>query len=148
MYSKKEIVAEAKNLGKMMSTTEQVEYFKKAEAKIHENQEVREKMASLKSLQKQAVNFQSYGKERAYEMTEEKIKKIEEELNGMPIVDQFKEAQGQVNELLQMVSHAISKTVTDEIITSTGGDLLAGETGAAMRNMPNQGEEFKEEKSE
>ncbi|MFD2829012.1 RicAFT regulatory complex protein RicA family protein [Corticicoccus populi] len=144
MYSKKDIVAEAKNLGKMMAATEQVEFFKKAEAKIHENQDVREKMASLKSLQKQAVNFQSYGKERAYQMTEEKIKKVEAELDGMPIVDQFKDAQGQVNELLQMVSHAISKTVTDEIITSTGGNLLVGETGAAMRNMPNQDKEENE----
>jgi cell fate (sporulation/competence/biofilm development) regulator YmcA (YheA/YmcA/DUF963 family) len=141
MYSKKEIIAEAKDLGKMMATTEQVEFFKKAEAKIHENQNVREKMASLKSLQKQAVNFQSYGKERAYHLTEEKIKQIEAELDDMPIVDQFKEAQGQVNELLQMVSHAISQTVTEEIITSTGGDLLAGETGAAVRNMPNQNNE-------
>jgi len=139
MYSKDEIVNEAKQLGKMMSETEQVEFFKKAEAKIHENKDVREKMASLKSLQKQAVNFQNYGKERAYNLTEEKIKKIEDELDEMPIVTQFKESQGQVNELLQMVSHAISQTVTDEIITTTGGDLLQGETGAAMKNKPNQG---------
>lgn len=138
MYSKDEIVNEAKQLGKMMGETEQVEFFKKAEAKIHENKDVREKMASLKSLQKQAVNFQNYGKERAYQMTEEKIKKVEAELDEMPIVNQFKESQGQVNELLQMVSHAISQTVTNDIITSTGGDLLQGETGAAMRNMPNQ----------
>lgn len=141
MYSKKEIVEEAKRLGRMMSETEQVEFFKKAEAQIHENQDVREKMASLKSLQKQAVNFQNYGKDRAYQMTEEKIKEVEEELNGMPIVEQFKESQGQVNELLQMVSHAISKTVTDEVISSTGGDLLMGETGASIRNKPNQEDE-------
>jgi len=96
-------------------------------------------VASLKSLQKQAVNFQNYGKERAYNLTEEKIKKIEDELDEMPIVTQFKESQGQVNELLQMVSHAIRQTVTDEIITTTGGDLLQGETGAAMKNKPNQG---------
>ena len=137
MYSKDEIVEEAKQLGRMMSETEQVEFFKKAEAKIHENKEVREKMASLKSLQKQAVNFQNYGKDRAYQMTEEKIKNLETELDEMPIVVQFKESQGEVNGLLQMVSHAISKTVTEDIITSTGGDLLQGETGAAMRNNPN-----------
>lgn len=138
MYTKQEIVEEAKRLGKMMAETEQVEFFKKAEAKIHENKDVREGMASLKSLQKQSVNFQNYGKERAYEMTEEKIKKIQDELDEMPIVDQFKDSQRQMNELLQLVSHAISKTVTDEVITSTGGDLLMGETGAAMRNRPNQ----------
>ncbi|WP_020008616.1 RicAFT regulatory complex protein RicA family protein [Salinicoccus albus] len=137
MYSKDEIVEEAKQLGRMMSETEQVEFFKKAEAKIHENKEVREKMASLKSLQKQAVNFQNYGKDRAYQMTEEKIKNLETELDEMPIVVQFKESQGEVNGLLQMVSHAISKTVTEDVITSTGGDLLQGETGAAMRNNPN-----------
>ena len=138
MYSKQEIVEEAKKLGKMMAETEQVEFFKKAEAKIHENKDVRERMASLKSLQKQSVNFQNYGKERAYQMTEEKISKIQDELDEMPIVNQFQESQKQVNELLQLVSHAISRTVTEEVITSTGGDLLMGETGAAVRNRPNQ----------
>src|SRR5699024_6149092 len=93
MYTKKEIIEEAKKLGKMMADTEQVEFFQKAEAKSHENKVIREKMASLKSLQQQAVNFQNYGKERAYQMTEEKLAKIEDELNEMPLVNQFKESQ-------------------------------------------------------
>lgn len=134
MYTNDEILAKAKELGKMMAETEAVDFFKRAEAQIHENQTVREKMASLKSLQKQAVNFENYGKEKALAMVEEKIAKVEEELNEMPLVDQFKDAQGDVNSLLQMVSHAISQTVTDEIIISTGGDVLAGETGAERAN--------------
>ena len=32
MYTKKEIIEEAKKLGKMMADTEQVEFFQKAEA--------------------------------------------------------------------------------------------------------------------
>ncbi|UBH23330.1 RicAFT regulatory complex protein RicA family protein [Macrococcus armenti] len=134
MYTNDEILAKAKELGKMMAETEAVEFFKRAEAQIHETQVVREKMASLKSLQKQAVNFEQYGKEKALGMVEEKIAKVEAELDEMPIVDQFKEAQFEVNGLLQMVSHAISQTVTDEIIISTGGDLLTGETGAEKAN--------------
>ncbi|UBH09598.1 RicAFT regulatory complex protein RicA family protein [Macrococcus armenti] len=134
MYTNDEILAKAKELGKMMAETEAVEFFKRAEAQIHETQVVREKMASLKSLQKQAVNFEQYGKEKALGMVEEKIAKVEAELDEMPIVDQFKEAQFEVNSLLQMVSHAISQTVTDEIIISTGGDLLTGETGAEKAN--------------
>ncbi|MCO4096294.1 RicAFT regulatory complex protein RicA family protein [Macrococcoides canis] len=134
MYTNDEILAKAKELGKMMAETEAVEFFKRAEAQIHETQVVREKMASLKSLQKQAVNFEQYGKEKALQMVEEKIAKVEAELDEMPIVDQFKEAQFEVNSLLQMVSHAISQTVTDEIIVSTGGDLLTGETGAEKNN--------------
>lgn len=134
MYTNDEILAKAKELGKMMAETEAVEFFKRAEAQIHETQVVREKMASLKSLQKQAVNFEQYGKEKALQMVEEKISKVEAELDEMPIVDQFKEAQFEVNSILQMVSHAISQTVTDEIIVSTGGDLLTGETGAEKKN--------------
>jgi hypothetical protein len=38
----------------------------------------------------------------------------------------------EVNDLLQIVASAISNTVTDEILTSTGGDVLRGETGAAL----------------
>jgi len=132
MYTNDQILEQAKQLGRMMAETDAVEFFKRAEAQIHENQTVREKMASLKSLQKQAVNFEQYGKEKALQMTEEKIAKVEAELDDMPLVDQFKEAQGEVNSLLQMVSHAISQTVTDEIIVSTGGDVLKGETGAQI----------------
>jgi cell fate (sporulation/competence/biofilm development) regulator YmcA (YheA/YmcA/DUF963 family) len=87
-YSKEEIIAKAREVADMIAQTEEVEFFKRAEAQINENQKVREKIASLKSLQKQAVNFQAYGKERA-----------------LGLID---------------------------IITSTGGDLLRGETGSKV----------------
>ncbi len=134
MATKDEIVAAAKDVGKMIADTEEVKFFEKAEAKIHENKEVREKMASLRSLQQQAVNFQSYGKTRAYELAQEKIDALEKELDDMPIVQQFIDAQENVNDILQMVSHAISSSVTYEVIERTGGDHLEGETGAGMKN--------------
>ena len=136
LYTKEEIVEKAHELAKMIATTEEVEFFKRAEANINENQKVRELIASLKSLQKQAVNFQHYDKERALELTEEKIAKIEQEIDEVPIVQEFKQSQTEVNYLLQMVTHAISNKVTDEIIQSTGGDLLQGETGSKVNNSP------------
>ncbi|MBM7650086.1 cell fate (sporulation/competence/biofilm development) regulator YmcA (YheA/YmcA/DUF963 family) [Bacillus ectoiniformans] len=133
-YTKDDIVARATELAKMISETEEVAFFKEAESKIHENQKVREKIASLKSLQKQAVNFQHYGKLEALKMIEEKIEKIEKDLDEIPVVQQFKDSQVEVNELLQIVSSAISNTVTDQIIESTGGDILRGETGSQVKN--------------
>lgn len=138
MYTKEEIVAAAKELGKMIAETDEVKFFEKAEAKIHENKDVREKMASLRSLQQQSVNFQSYGKEKAHQLAEKKIATLEEELDAMPIVTQFMEAQDDVNSILQMTSHAISSAVTHEVIERTGGDHLEGETGAAMSNRPSK----------
>lgn len=133
-YTKDEIVERATEIAKMISETEEVDFFKRAEAHINENQKVREMIASIKSLQKQAVNFQHYGKSEALKMVEEKIEKIEEELDEIPIVQEFKQSQADVNDLLQLVAATISNTVTDEIITTTGGDMLSGETGSKIRN--------------
>lgn len=136
-YTKEDIIDKARELAKMIAETEEVSLFKQAEAKINENQKVREKIASIKSLQKQAVNFQNYGKTNALKMVEEKIEAIEKEIDEIPIVQEFKESQYVVNDLLQIVSNTIANKVTDEIIKSTEGDLLQGKTGAQVRNEPN-----------
>ena len=41
-YTKDEIVAKAKDLAKMIAETEEVDFFKRAEAQIHENEKVRD----------------------------------------------------------------------------------------------------------
>jgi len=133
-YTKTEIIDKARELAKMIAETEEVNFFKRAEAKINENQKVRKKINSIKSLQKQAVNFQNYGKIKALKQVEEKIEALEKEIDEIPIVQEFKESQYEVNELLQMVSNTIANTVTNEIILSTDGDLLQGKTGAQVRS--------------
>lgn len=133
-FTKEQIVERATELAKMIAETEEVDFFKRAEAQINQNQKIKEMLASIKSLQKQAVNFQHYGKEKALKQVEEKIDKIQEELDNIPIVEEFKNSQIEVNDLLQLVSHTISNQVTNEIIVSTGGDLLSGETGSKLQN--------------
>jgi len=135
-YTKHEIIEKAKELAEMIAQTEEVDFFKRAEAQINENQKIREKIASLKSLQKQAVNFQQYGKERALGLVENKIEQIEKEIDEVPIVQEFKQSQVEVNQLLQLVSNTIANNVTNHIIESTGGDVLRGETGSMVRNAP------------
>ncbi|QBP41421.1 RicAFT regulatory complex protein RicA family protein [Paenisporosarcina antarctica] len=133
-YTKDDIIAKAREIAEMISHTEEVDFFKRAEAQINENQKIREKIASLKSLQKQAVNFQQYGKEKALSLIEGKIEKIEVEIDEIPIVQEFKQSQGDVNDLLQLVANTISNNVTNKIIESTEGDLLQGETGSRVQN--------------
>ncbi|BAQ10593.1 RicAFT regulatory complex protein RicA family protein [Sporosarcina sp. FSL W7-1349] len=133
LYTKDDIIAKSKEIAKMIANTEEVEFFKRAEAQINENQKVRESIASMKSLQKQAVNFQQYGKEKALKIIEEKIEKLQEEIDAVPIVQEFKQSQVEVNDLLQLVSNTIANTVTNEIIISTGGDLRRGETGSHVK---------------
>lgn len=134
MYTKDDIIEKAKDLAKMIAESEEVDFFKKAEAQINENQKVREMIASIKSLQKQAVNFQHYGKAEALRQVEEKIDKLQAEIDAIPVVQEFKSSQVDVNDLLQLVASTISNKVTDEIILSTGGDVLRGETGSKIKN--------------
>ncbi len=134
LYTKDEIIAKAREIANMIANTEEVEFFKRAEAQINENQKIRENIASLKSLQKQAVNFQQYGKEKALQMIESKIDKIQDEIDDIPIVEEFKQSQFEVNDLLQLVSNTIANSVTDEIVVSTGGDIQRGETGSYIKN--------------
>lgn len=133
-YTRDDIIEKAREIATMIANTEEVDFFKRAEAQINENQVVREKIASLKSLQKQAVNFQHLGKEKALKMIEGKIAAIEEEIDSIPIVQEFKQSQGDVNSLLQLVANSISNNVTNQIIESTDGDLLRGETGSKVKN--------------
>ncbi|MFS0823528.1 RicAFT regulatory complex protein RicA family protein [Bacillus sp. 1P02SD] len=133
-YTKEQIVDRATELAKMIAETEEVDFFKRAEAQINENKKVQEIIETIKSLQKQAVNFQHYGKSEALKQVEEKIDNLQAELDSIPVVEEFKNSQLEVNDLLQLVAHTISNNVTNEIITSTGGDLLAGETGSKLNN--------------
>ena len=133
-YTRDEIIAKAREIALMIANTEQVEFFKRAEEQINENQKVRENIASLKSLQKQAVNFQQYGKEKALGIIEGKIDKIQADIDAVPIVQEFKQSQMEVNDLLQLVSTTIANGVTDEVIKSTDGDVLRGETGSYVKN--------------
>ncbi|WP_061566979.1 RicAFT regulatory complex protein RicA family protein, partial [Heyndrickxia coagulans] len=131
-FTKDDIVAKAAELAKMIAETEEVDFFKRAEAQINENERVRNLIANIKALQKQAVNLQHYGKKEALKQVEAKIDELEEELDGIPVVQEFKQSQMDVNDLLQLITNTISNTVTDEIIKSTGGDLLKGQTGSQV----------------
>lgn len=133
-FTKDDIVARAMELAGMISETEEVDFFKRAEAQIHSNQKVSSLISDIKGLQKQAVNLQHYGKPEALKKVEDKITSIEQELDDIPVVQEFKQSQLEVNELLQLIASTISNTVTDQLIESTGGDVLRGETGAALQN--------------
>lgn len=133
-YTKDDIIARARELARMIAETEEVDFFKRAEAQINDNEKVRTTISNIKGLQKQAVNLQHFGKKEALKKTEDKLDALQNELDEMPIVQEFKQSQIEVNELLQMVANAISNTVTDEVILSTGGDILSGETGSQIKN--------------
>ncbi|GAA0611914.1 regulatory iron-sulfur-containing complex subunit RicA [Virgibacillus siamensis] len=133
-YTRKQILDEAKSLAEMLSNTDEIDRFKQVEAKINANEKVQKLITKIKALQKQAVNFQAYGKSEALKRVEDEIDRLQAEIDAIPVVQEFKETQIVVNDVLQLVSGTISREVTNNVITSTGGDLLSGETGSKTQN--------------
>ncbi len=134
VYKKEDILNKAKEIASMISETEEVDFFKRAEEKINNNEKVKKIIAKIKTLQKESVNLQHFQKHEALKRNEAKIDDLMAELDAIPVVQEFKQSQTDVNDLLQLISSTISNKVTDEIIDATGGDQLSGQTGSALKN--------------
>lgn len=139
-YTRQEVLTEAKSLASMIANTEEIERFKEVEAKINENEKVQRLIKRIKTLQKSAVNLQAYEKTEALKKVETEIENVQTELDNIPIVQEFKEIQVVVNDVLQLVSGTIAREVTNHVIKDTDGDLLSGETGSKAKNKTSCGQ--------
>ncbi|WP_020189521.1 RicAFT regulatory complex protein RicA family protein [Kurthia sp. Dielmo] len=110
-FSNEDIKRKAQQIAAQIEQSEEVAFFKRAEAQLNNNKKVQQKIAEIKLLQKQAVNLQHYGKYVAQHEVEAKIDALQQEIDDMPIVDQFKGVHKDVNELLQLVA----KTMADHL---------------------------------
>lgn len=129
MYTQKEILDKARELATMISRTNEVDFFKRAELQIKHHERVQELIDQLKQKQKQMVMFESINKPDLVKKVEAEFNELQEELDSIPLVNEFKQSQVDVNDLLQMVTNVITNTVSERIILDTGGNPLTGETG-------------------
>jgi len=127
--SNKEIIDKARELADLIAQSEEVEFYRRAEQQIKRSQKVQSLIAQLKRTQKELVHAKQLQKHQLAAQLEEKLERLQDELDEIPIVVEFKESQLEINDLLQLVTNVISNTITEKIILSTGGNLLTGETG-------------------
>lgn len=106
-YSKEEILKKAEELKQALEHTEEIEFYKRAEAQINANQKVQAKIAEIKMLQKQSVNLEHYGKYEAMKQSEAKIEELRSEIDNLPVVREFRRAQSDANDLLQSITDSI-----------------------------------------
>lgn len=139
LYTQKEILDKARELAAMISRTNEVDFFKRAELQIKHNERVQDLIDKLKQKQKQMVMFESINKTELVKKVEGEYDQLHEELDSIPIVNEFKQSQVDVNDLLQMVTNVITNTVSERIILDTGGNPLTGETGGGPEKKNNGG---------
>lgn len=123
------ILDKARELADLIANSNEVDFFKRAEQQIKQSEKVQNLIDKIKQKQKEAVSLEHLRQQELLQKVEQEIDALHDELDSIPIVKEFKQSQVEVNDLLQMVTHVITNTVTDKIILSTGGDPLSGETG-------------------
>lgn len=112
-YSKEEILAKAQKIAEHMSESEQVSFYKQAEAKISANRKVQALVDQIKKYQKESVNLQHFGKTEAYHRNEALIDHLQTELDAIPVVQEFKQSLEDVNDFLQLITKLVSSRVAD-----------------------------------
>ena len=111
MYEKEDILKQANSVSNKIKALELIKQYQNVEQQIHENTSIEQKMKQLKLQQKQSVNFQNYGKHQAYQKSEEEISQLEKEINALPIVEEFRSAQFEANELLQLIVSTMEQSL-------------------------------------
>jgi cell fate (sporulation/competence/biofilm development) regulator YmcA (YheA/YmcA/DUF963 family) len=113
---REDILARAKELAKLITTAEEVDLYQRAEKLIQGNPRVQELIAQMKKKQKELVAFETtFKNEQMVEKITKEIDTLQEELDTMPVVQQFQQSQVDVNYLLQSIVSVIRDTVAEKI---------------------------------
>jgi cell fate (sporulation/competence/biofilm development) regulator YmcA (YheA/YmcA/DUF963 family) len=111
-----DILARAKELAQLITTTEEVEMYQKAEKLIQSHEKVQTLITTIKKKQKELVAFQhTFNNPKMVEKIEAEIDAIQDELDNMPIVLQFQQSQVDVNYMLQSIVSIIRDSVAEKL---------------------------------
>jgi cell fate (sporulation/competence/biofilm development) regulator YmcA (YheA/YmcA/DUF963 family) len=113
---REDILARTKELAHLITTTEEVDLYQRAEKLIQSHQHVQELIAQMKRRQKELVAFQStFNNPAMVDKIEKEIAVLQDELDGLPVVQQFQQSQTDVNYLLQSIVSVIRDTVAEKL---------------------------------
>ncbi|MFD0671653.1 RicAFT regulatory complex protein RicA family protein [Cohnella sp. GCM10027633] len=113
---REDIMVRAKELAALITTTEEVELYQKSEKVIQSHKRVQDLIVLIKKKQKELVAFQNtFNNPKMVEKIEAEISEIQDELDGMPIVQQFQQSQVDVNYLLQNIISIIRDSVAETL---------------------------------
>ncbi len=117
-----DVMAKAKELANLISSSEEVQQFQQAEAKIQNHERVQDLISVIKKKQKEIVAFESFGNKDMVAKIEAEIAVLQDEIDGIPVVVEFQQSQSDINYLLQLVISVIHDTVSEKVNVEVGTD--------------------------
>lgn len=124
-----DIMAKVKELAELISGSEEVQQFQKAEEKIRNHEHVQGLISTLKKRQKEIVAFESFQNQQMVTKIEKEMETLQDEIDGIPVVVEFQQSQSDINYLLQLVMSVIRDTVSEKINVEAGTDAPPSNCG-------------------
>lgn len=112
---REDIMAKAKELAELISTSDEVQTYRKAEKLVANHPEVQAIIKQIKKKQKEIVGFEYFKNEAMVKKIEAEIAELEKQLDQYPVVNQFKQTQEDINYLMQLVIGIVRDTVSEKI---------------------------------
>jgi cell fate (sporulation/competence/biofilm development) regulator YmcA (YheA/YmcA/DUF963 family) len=118
---REDIIAKAKELAELITTSTEVEFYKKAEKQINTNEHVQSLINAIKKKQKEAVAFeQTFKNPEMVKKIDQEIESLQDELDSIPVVAEFQQTQSDLNYMLQLVMNVVRDTVSEKIQVEEG----------------------------
>ncbi|MFK7694019.1 RicAFT regulatory complex protein RicA family protein [Paenibacillus sp. HJGM_3] len=112
---REDIMKRTKELANLISTSDEVKFYRQAEQQIKDHKEVQDLIKLIKKRQKEAVAFESFQNAKMVEKINGEIEELQDQLDSFPVVEQFKQSQEDINYLLQMIVSVVRDTVSENI---------------------------------
>jgi cell fate (sporulation/competence/biofilm development) regulator YmcA (YheA/YmcA/DUF963 family) len=117
---REDILAKTKELAELLVTSDEVITYQKAEKQIDQNEKIQHLISAIKKKQKEIVAFESFKNETMVKKIEAEMNALQDELDEIPIVQQFQQTQTDINYLLQLVVNVVKDTISDKINVESG----------------------------
>ncbi len=122
LYIREDIMEKTRQLAGLISNSEEIVHFQKAEQMIQSHERVQSLISQIKKKQKEVVAFESLRNQKMVAKIEAEMNELQQELDDIPLVGDYQESQVEINDLLQMVVSAIYSTVSEKIHVESGKD--------------------------
>ncbi|WP_036651650.1 YlbF/YmcA family competence regulator [Paenibacillus pini] len=126
---REDIMAKAQELAQLISSSEEVQQFQKAEEKIREHERIQGLIKTIKKKQKELVAFESFQNKEMIMKIEKEVSDLQDEIDGIPLVVEFQQSQSDINYLLQLVISVLRDTVSQKVNVEAGTDSPPSDCG-------------------
>lgn len=108
-------LTEKQKLIEMIKNNEQIQRYKAIEKVINDNQDLKNKINQLKTVQKQLVNAKEIQKEKAIIHFQEIYDSLLEEIESYPLMSDYLALQGDINEMIQAIAEILEDGINNEL---------------------------------